>query len=168
MSLNHIIDGGIIPPLNCRVNDLAINGDIQTSVFQSETFNPQITVTSDGIGASLISNVSATAIRMRNQHSVTYRCNFDSGTGSSKCTIYFQPPVWITNVSSIQDLKCVLNCTHKRNDDEWESLINQGCETEGVFTQTLIANVGKEDNTNFPVTKEFQLNITFTFSYPPP
>lgn len=168
MSLNHLIQGGApVPALNLECENLKVlgtlqvSGQIQTGAFQSESFDPTITVTSTGANASLVSKVNASAIRIGNETTVTYRCVVASGTGAAKLTVAFEPPIWTPDTVGIVNTSCVLNCTHLRGDGEWESLINQGAQILGT---ELVVTVGKEDNTVFPVTKDFTLTARFTYT----
>lgn len=176
MSLNHLVQGGsLTPPLNLEcenlkiLNVLQVGGEIQTGAFQSENFDPTIAISSTGTGQSLISNVYATATRIGDETRVTYRCTFASGTGASKLNILFTTPVWTPNPqAALSNLSCVLNCTHLRGDGAWESLINQGVSVGqigiGPTDDAFRVTVGREDNMDFPATKDFTLTATFTYS----
>ena len=118
---------------------------------------------SDGTGDSIASTVQASAIRIREETIVTYRCTFNSGTGASKVTLRFLPPVWTTITTGIQNLTCVANCTHERGDGAWESLINQGVSIESA-PLSFALQLGREDNVNFPANKLFQLSARFSYT----
>jgi hypothetical protein len=170
MSLNHLVQNGAEPPLNLVCNNLAIDGRIQTSQFASERFDPQITVSSAGSGQALVSKQDASAIRMEDQTTVSYKCVIATGTGAPSIDLLFEPPSWLPETTGVLDtLKCVVNAEHQRGDLAWESLINQnvtvGDSAPGT-TDRLVLTLGRADNINFPLTKEFTVNCTFTFSQP--
>jgi hypothetical protein len=168
MSLNHLV-GGTEPPLNLESNNmkvkgvLSVDGEIETDVFQNQDYSPIIAIISDGTGDSIASTVQASAIRIREETIVTYRCTFNSGTGASKVTLRFLPPVWTTITTGIQNLTCVANCTHERDNGAWESLINQGVSIESA-PLSFALQLGREDNANFPVNKLFQLSARFSYT----
>ena len=172
MSLNHLVQNGVPPALDLVCNNLEIDGQIQTSVFQGQRFTPDITVSSSAPmgGPSLVSKQDATAIRLQDQTTVSYQCVIDTGTAASSIDLFFEPPSWLTETQGVlPTLKCVANAEHQRNDGAWESLINQGVTVGGAPTvNRLVLTLGRADNVDFPVTKEFTVNCTFTFSRPDP
>jgi hypothetical protein len=169
MSLNHLVQGGAPPAQDIEVNNLKVDGtlqvagQIQTSAFQSQTFDPVIEISSSGSGQSLQSKVNASAIRIGDETIVTYRCEFDSGTGAPNVEVFCEPPIWTPDTQTLLNLTCVVNCVHERGDGAWESLINKAVSV-GAVPSALVATVGREDNTNFPVNKRFQLSVRFSYT----
>ena len=171
MSLNHLVQNGAEPPLNLVCNNLAIDGEIQTSVFQGQRFTPDISAASSAPmgGPSIVSKLDATAIRLQDQTTVSYQCVIATGTGASSINIFFEPPSWLPDTSGVlSTLKCVANAEHQRNDGAWESLINQDVTIGGApSSNRLVLTLGRADNVDFPVTKQFTVNCTFTFNQYP-
>ena len=171
MSLNHLVTGGQAPSQNVTVNDctvegnLLVSGQIQTSAFQSQTFDPAIIVGSTGTGQSLVSKKTCTAMRIGAQHTLSYECTFVSGTGAPGVRLTFETPIWLPDTTTVQDLKCVLNCYHLRGDGSYESLVQTGVAV-GAPANAVIVDVQREDNANFPVDKNFTISAVFTLSFP--
>jgi len=168
MSLNHLVQGGAPPAQDIEVNNLKVDGtlqvdgQIQTGAFQSQSFDPNIDFSNySGTGGGILSKVNASALRIGDETIVTYRCQFETGTGSPNIDLLFETPVWTPDPQPLLNVTCVVNCVHERGDGAWESLINKGI---AVGLNSLVVTVGREDNTNFPVNKTFEISARFSYT----
>jgi hypothetical protein len=168
MSLNHVVLGGVSPPLNAQFNnltvdgDLSVSGDIQPYNFRGASFDPigtNITNTSGGTGASITGGSHLSLQKIGPSVQGTYKCNFQTGTNSKGVLLTLILPGGgiFTNPSNL----CVVaTAFHQTGAGPWEQLyMSQANIISNV--QIDVELVRPTDDT-FSANKDYILNLSFS------
>ena len=94
MSLNHVVFGGALPPLDARFKNLTVDGEITSSSVKSEEYQP--TTTYDAPGATIPGGVPGPPIqyihKIGNMYYMHTLAEFTVGTDSAEVVLGMKLP----------------------------------------------------------------------------
>jgi len=167
MSLNHVVFGGAQPSLDVRFNnanvdgDLTVNGSIAPYNFRGASFSPigtNITNTSGGTGAQITGGSHLSLQKIGQAIQGTYKCDFETGTGSKGVLLTLIFPEGILDNPS--DLCVVANAVHQTGGGPWEQLYMS--QANIISHVQIDVELVRPDDTNFSANKQYILNLSWS------